>query len=292
MRSSIIGFWSSLLLGTLAAVVQAQSVALPLDGEGELAMDDSVQDVRRGSVLLQADSSVKVVVLESGTPRTLVAGKWRLADRSTAELSVQEVLGSDSAHGAGEIRFRPDGSVGHLAARGRVDGREFTLHFENGVSIAMADSESPAADSAGYETGALPPRRPGPPARDDTFPWGGDWAVVDAVRHGEGRLTDPAGREERFDRARLILGDNDEFLLVLDGNSRAEVAGTWEGDPRSSPVRLKLREAMGEKMGGVGRAWLRDRSWDRDWSFQRVELNGWSDERGDTFTLYFEAEQP
>lgn len=279
MRFSIVGFSSLLLPGMLAGVAQSQSVALPLRGEGELALGDTIKDVRQGAVLLQADSTAKVVVLESGMPRTLLVGTWRMADRSTAELAVREVFGSDVARGAGEIRFRPDGSVDHLAARGRADGREFTLRFDNALSVAMASR-------------SLPPPRPAPQAGDHDFPWGGDWAVVDAVRHGEGRLTDAAGREVRFDRARLTLGDNDEFLLVLDGDSRAEFAGAWEGDPRNSPVRLELREAIGEKRGGVGRAWLRERSWDRDWSFQRVELDGWDDAEGDAFTLYFEAERP
>jgi hypothetical protein len=292
MRFSIVGFIGLLLPTMLAGVAQSQSVALPLRGEGELTMGDTIQDVRQGSVLLQADSTVKVVVVESGSPRTLLAGRWRMTDRSTAELAVQQVLGSDAARGAGEIRFRPDGSVDHLAARGRADGREFILQFDNAVSLAIAASEAMPVDSAAYETGALPRSRPAPQGGNHDFPWGGDWAVVDAVRHGEGRLTDAAGREVRFDRARLTLGDNDEFLLLLDGDSRAEFAGTWEGDPRNSPVRLELREAMGEKRGGVGRAWLRERSWDRGWSFQRVELDGWDTQEGDAFTLYFEAERP
>ena len=292
MRFSIVGVIGLLLPTMLAGVAQSQSVALPLRGEGELTMGDTIQDVQQGSVLLQADSTVKVVVVESGSPRTLLVGRWRMTGGSTAELAVQKVLGSDAARGAGEIRFRPDGSVDHLAARGRADGREFILQFDNAVTLAIADSEAMLVDSAAYESGALPPSRSAPQGGNHDFPWGGDWAVVDAVRHGEGRLTDAAGREVRFDRARLTLGDNDEFLLVLDGDSRAEFAGAWEGDPRNGPVRLELREAMGEKRGGVGRAWLRGRSWDRGWSFQRVELDGWDTQEGDAFTLYFEAERP
>lgn len=280
MHVSMSGLLCGLVFpAAVAGPAAAQAVALPLNGEGELAIQDTVRDIAKGSVLLQADSTVKIVFIESGMPRTLLAGEWRMADRSTAELAVHEVLGSDIARGAGEIRFRPDGSVDHLAARGLADGREFTLQFDNAVSVAVA------GDSAGAP-------RPVPRATDDAFPWGGAWAVVDAARHGEGRLTDAAGREVRFDRARLTLGDNDEFLLVLDGGSRAEFAGTWEGDPRDSPVRLELREAMGTKMRGVGRAWLRERSWDRDWSFERVELDGWNPEGGDALTLYFEAERP
>jgi hypothetical protein len=278
--------WFVLLLGSAAVAptagtLAAQAVALPLNGEGELALQDTVQEVARGSVLLQADSTVKVVFVDTGRPRTVLAGAWRMADRSTAEVAVHQVLGSDTARGAGEIRFRPDGSVDHLAARGLADGREFTLQFDNAVSVADAGKTAPS-----------PSPRSSPQAADEAFPWGGDWAVVDATRHGEGRLTDAGGREQRFDRARLTLGDNDEFVLVLDGDARVEFAGTWEGDPRDSPVRLHLREAMGGKMDGVGRAWLRERSWDRDWSFQRVELDGWNDEGGDALTLYFEADRP
>jgi hypothetical protein len=292
MRSWIVGFVCGFAaLGMDSAPGMAQAVALPLRGDGELATEDTVRDVEQGSVLLQADRTVKIVFIEAGLPRTVLAGEWRMANRSTAELAVHEVLGRAPASGAGEIRFRPDGSVGHLGARGRAAGREFTLEFDNVASVARTRGEPPA-DSGRFETGARPPRSRDRQSPGDLFPWGGDWAVVDVSRHGEGRLKDAMGAELGFDRARLTLGDNDEFLLVLDGDERVELAGVWEGDPRDSPVRLQLRERMGEKLGGVGRAWLRERSWDRDWSLERVELDGWDDEAGDAFTLYFEAGRP
>ncbi len=273
MRFSIV----SLVVGTmclsgLAGGALAQSVALPLRGEGEVDVPAELQDVSQGSVLLQADSSVRILFLEAGTPRTVLTGRWRMTDRRTAELAVHAVLGSTSARGTGVIRFRPDGSVDGFEAGGVADGQRFAMRFENALTVALNGRRSGGSRSL-----------------EDEFPWGGDWAVVNATRRGAGRLTDAAGRAVGFDRARLTLGENDEFLLVLEGDSRAAFAGTWEGDLRDNPVRLQLREAMGERVGGVGRAWLRKRSWDRDWSFQRVELAGWNDDGGDALTLYFEA---
>jgi hypothetical protein len=228
-------------------------------------------------VLLEADSSVRIVFIDAGTPRTVLAGRWRMADGRTAELAVDSLIGSNTARGTGAIRFRPDGSVDDLEARGVADGEQFALSFENSTTVAMADSPSPA---------------PAPRAGSGEWLWAGSWAVLDVTRRGEGVMKDAAGREQRIDRARLTLGENDEFTLVLDGDTRAEFAGTWRGDLRDSPIQLRLREAMGEPVGGVGRAWIRDRSWDRDWSFERVELDGWDDGGGgDAFTLYFEAEE-
>ncbi|MGH7519014.1 MAG: hypothetical protein ACREOC_16375 [Gemmatimonadales bacterium] len=276
------------LVALLTGSAGAQSVALPLRGEGELDLPDGIQDVRQGSVLLQADSSVHVVFIDAGTPRTVLAGRWRMADGRTAELAVHTVIGSDTARGTGAIHFRPDGSVDDLEARGVADGERFTIRFENSTSVAMADSIPARSES--LETGALPPA---PRARNEDWPWGGgSWAVLDVARRGEGVMKDAAGREHRLDRARLTLGENDEFMLVVDGDTPAEFAGVWQGDLRDRPVRLELREGMGAKVGGVGRAWLRARSWDRDWSFERVELDGWNDAGGNAFTLYFEAERP
>jgi hypothetical protein len=112
---------------------------------------------------------------------------------------------------------------------------------------------------------------------------------VDVVRFGEGMLVETGGREVRLDRARLILGENDEFRLLVEGDGRFEFTGFWAGDPRENPVQLELRGALGERSGGMGRVWLRERSWDRDWSLQRLELDGWTDDHGDTFRLHFEA---
>ncbi len=287
MRISIAGpLAGSALLVALAVPAPAQSVALPLRGQGEIELPDTVRDIWQGSVLLQADSSVKVVFLDAGTPRTILAGRWWMADRHTAELAVLSLLGNAQARGTGAIRFRPDGSVENLEARGLAGGRAFSLQFDNGTSVAIAGPVR--ADSRRLETGAAPrPQRP-----LDEFPWAGGWALLDVSRRGEGRMQEADGLEERFDRARLSLGDNDEFVLVLDGDTRAEFAGVWSGDPRDRPIHLELREAMGAKVGGVGRAWIRERSWDRDWSFDRVELDGWNDAGGDAFTLYFEAERP
>jgi hypothetical protein len=121
-------------------------------------------------------------------------------------------------------------------------------------------------------------------------PPGGTSVVLDVTRRGEGRLQDSQGGDHPFDGARLRLGQNDEFQLVILGGSEYELAGTWSGDPRFSPVQLQLREAFGRRVGGMGRVWIRNRSWDRDWSFERVELDGWNGEH--QFALYFEAETP
>jgi hypothetical protein len=282
------GVAASLAVSGVARPAHAQAVALPLRGSGEVAVEDSIHAASQGSVLLQADSTVKVVFVTSGVPTTVLAGEWRMAGPSTAEFAVRQLLGNEAASGDGEIRFRPDGSVEHVAARGRAAGREFTLQFDNEAGIA-GRRPLVAPDSVAYETGRLPPPQRREARPEDDMPWGGEWAVVDVSRHGEGRLTDAMGRELRFDRARLTLGENDEFRLVLDGEARIELAGTWEGDPRDNPVRLRLRESSGEKMAGVGRVWLRQRTWDRDWSFERVELDGWNDEGGDALTLSFEA---
>jgi len=68
------------------------------------------------------------------------------------------------------------------------------------------------------------------------------------------------------------------------------LAGTWSGDLRFGPVPLELREAFGGKVEGMGRVWIRDRSWDRDFTLERIELDGWSN--GHRFTMYFEAKTP
>ncbi|MGH7629544.1 MAG: hypothetical protein ACREOF_09140 [Gemmatimonadales bacterium] len=288
MRIPIVGLLSgSILAAVLVDRAPAQAVALPLRGQGELELPHQVQDVRQGSVLLQADRTVSVVFIVAGVPRTFLTGRWRMTGDRTAHLAVHTVLGSNAAQGTGSVRFRPDGSVEDLEARGVAGGRAFTLHFENSTSVTLAGVTP--ADSEPLETGAAPPPRAG---NEDWPPWGGNLAVLDVTRRGGGRLQDATIGEQRLDRARLVLGDNDEFVLVLDGDARAEFAGVWRGDLRHSPIQLELREAFGDEVGGVGRAWIRERSWDRDWSFERVELDGWNDAGGDAFTLYFEAERP
>jgi hypothetical protein len=99
------------------------------------------------------------------------------------------------------------------------------------------------------------------------------------------------GREVRFERARLTLGANEEFMLVLEGKRPAEFGGVWRGELESGPVRLQLREAMDQSVGGVGRAWMVNRDPDGEWTFARVELDGWDDHDGDAFTLFFEADR-
>ncbi|HET8622055.1 MAG TPA: hypothetical protein VFM14_00685 [Gemmatimonadales bacterium] len=248
----------------------AQAAALPLRGEGELVAGDTVRDVGRGSLLLQADSTMSIMFLNAGAPETVLRAAWRMNSPDAAELAVLAV-GGVPARGAGEIRFRPDGSVDHISARGRTARGEFTLRFDNATDVAVSS------------------RPPVPPARDDARRENGVSAapMVDVVRHGEGLLTDAGGREIRFDRAHLVLGGNDDFVLVMHGDSQVEFRGTWAGDPRDNPVQLEVREAMGERSGGMGRAWLRERSWDRDWSFDRIELDGWDEDGRDGFRLYF-----
>src|SRR5262250_3010413 len=111
--------------------------------------------------------------------------------------------------------------------------------------------------------------------------------VLDVVRTGEGTLRDGEGQEHPVGRARLRLGGDDEFQLILYGDSTYEFAGTWSGDLRFSPISLDVRWALGGQAEGVGRAWVRDRSWDRDRSFERVELDVWKDKK--ELALYFDA---
>lgn len=270
------------LAATFAAppLAAAQAVALPLRGKGEFTLADKQYDLRYGSVLLQADSSLKILFLDSGSPRTIFAGEWRLSDPRTIQLAVHAVLGDRIALGTGRIRLRPDRSVDELEVHGQADGREFSARFENGVSTAAISS------SERRETGALPPS--GQSA--DEWPWAGTSFVLDVTRRGGGRLYDSEGGDYRFDRAQLRLGQNDEFQLVMLGDSRYELAGTWSGDLRFGPVPLELREAFGRRVQGMGRVWIRERSWDRDWSFERVEFDGWNGDH--RFALYFEAEAP
>ncbi len=125
-------------------------------------------------------------------------------------------------------------------------------------------------------------------ARSQTAAWGGASLVLDVNRIGEGRLRDSEGRDQQVDRALLRLGGNDEFELVIYGDSTYQFAGIWSGDLRFGPISLDLREGFGRGVEGVGRAWVRDRSWDRDRSFDRVELDGWKGNH--EFSLYFDAE--
>lgn len=258
----------------------AQAVALPLRGKGEFTLADKQYDLHYGSVLLQADSSVKAFLLDSGSPRTIFAGEWRFSDPRTIRLVVHTVLGDRSARGSGRIHLGADGLIDALEVRGQAEGRDFSARFENGVSTAAISR------SERRETGALPPS--GQSA--DEWPWGGTSLVLDVTRRGEGRLHDSEGGDYRLDRARLRLGQNDEFELVILGDSTYELAGTWSGDLRFGPVPLELREAFGRRVQGMGRVWIRDRSWDRDFSLERVELDGWNGDH--RFALYFEAETP
>ena len=123
---------------------------------------------------------------------------------------------------------------------------------------------------------------------DTTQGWGGSSLVLDVARYGDGRLRDSDGRNLPFERAELRLGGNDEFALVLYGDSTYEFAGNWSGDIRFSPISLDVRQALGRRAEGTGRAWVRDRSWDYDRSFSRVELDGGNG--GYEFSLYFDAE--
>ncbi|HET8624538.1 MAG TPA: hypothetical protein VFM14_13325 [Gemmatimonadales bacterium] len=276
------------VIGLLAAAASAwspgagwaQAVTLPLRGEGELDLPSGIHSVARGSVLLRAaDSAVRVTFIDAGAPRVVFTGRWRMADHRSALVQVDSVMETMRAGGTGAIRFRPDGSVDEIDVRGVADGEAFTVRFDNSTTVGIA-----RADSA-VETGAL-----SPPARAGDWPWATRWAVVDAVRRGVGVLKHADGRDVRFTRARLTLGANEEFMLVLDGKRRVEFVGVWRGDLGSEPVRLQLREASDQAVGGVGRAWLAGREPEREWFFTRVELDGWDDDSGDAFTLSFEAD--
>jgi hypothetical protein len=118
--------------------------------------------------------------------------------------------------------------------------------------------------------------------------WGGTSLLLDASRMGDGRLRDSEGHDLQIDRAELRLGGNNEFELVVTGDSTYDFAGTWTGDLRFGPISLDLRAAFGHRVGGMGRAWVQDASWDRDRTFNRVELDGWTG--GHAFQLYFDAE--
>lgn len=271
----------AVVAGMLAAppLAESQAVALALRGEGELSLPDKQYDVRAGSVLLKSDSSMKVFFVNGGSLLTAFVGQWRRADANTIEFAVLDVPGERNARGNGKIRFRPDGSVDALDVRGQASGRQFSARFENGMSTAALTSTEQREPRA-----APPPRsRQG----EEEWPWGGSTYVVNVTQRGEGALQDKDGTGVRFDRARLWLGQNEEFQLILAGDSRYEVAGRWSGDLRFGPVPLEVREADGHRVHGMGRAWIRDRSWDRDYSLERVEIDG-SD--GDhEFTLYFDA---
>ena len=256
-----------------------QAVALPLRGEGEIELPGQRYDLRAGSVLLQADSTVKMLFVDGGSLRTAFAGEWRRADARTIELAVLTLLGDRQARGAGRIRFRPDGAIDGLEVRGRAHGREFRARFTNATTTAAL----PVSERR--EPQAAPPAD----AARGGQPWGGTALVVDATRRGEGLLRSGDG-DYRLDRARLRLGQNDEFELVVSGETRQVLSGTWSGDPRFGPVPLEVREASGRRIEGTGRAWIRDRSWDRDFSFDRLELDGWNGD--EELSLYFEAKTP
>ncbi|HEU5169703.1 MAG TPA: hypothetical protein VFU46_04150 [Gemmatimonadales bacterium] len=264
----------------IAVPAAAQDIALPLRGEGQLALPGKQYDVHYGSVLFQADGKVKILFPAPTVPRTTFAGVWRRGDQQTIHVALHSVLGGRRASGTGRIHLRPDGAIDELELRGRTDGRGFWARFDNGApATTIAGSELP-------ETAELSPsRRP-----DDN--WGGNHVppVLDVARSGEGRLRDFSLGDYRLARARLRLGHNGEFRLDVSGETGAELAGTWSGDLRQSPIRLDVREASGRGVQGMGRAWIRDRSWDRDRSFERVELDWWDGDRG--FALYFEAEAP
>ena len=150
------------------------------------------------------------------------------------------------------------------------------------AGIAAPRQAQAQAVSGGREVGARP-------ANDDESPaWGGSSLVLDVARFGDGRLRDSDGRDQPLERAQLRLGGNDEFELVIFGDSTYDFAGTWSGDLRFGPISLDVRRALGHRAEGTGRAWVRDRSWDHDRSFSRVELDGWNGSY--EFTLYFDAD--
>jgi hypothetical protein len=150
------------------------------------------------------------------------------------------------------------------------------------VSLAAPRFAEAQAVSGGREVVARP-------ANDDASPvWGGSSLVLDVARFGDGRLRDSDGRDLALERAHLRLGGDDEFELVIIGDSTHDFAGTWSGDLRFGPISLDVRRALGHRAEGTGRAWVRDRSWDHDRSFSRVELDGWNGSY--EFTLYFDAE--
>jgi hypothetical protein len=204
-----------------------------------------------------------------------------MADHRTAMLEVGSLLEARSAGGSGAIRFRPDGSVDDIDVRGTADGEPFAIRFDNGASVGAVRN-----DTTPIETGTVSTRAHAP-----DWPWANPWSVVDATRRGRGVMKQADGREVRFERARLTLGANEEFMLVLEGKRPAEFGGVWRGELESGPVRLQLREAMDQFVGGVGRAWMVNRDPDGEWTFARVELDGWDDHDGDAFTLFFEADR-
>jgi hypothetical protein len=95
-------------------------------------------------------------------------------------------------------------------------------------------------------------------------------------------------RVSRLGRWSRRLGGNGEFELLIFGEMTHEFAGTWSGDLRFGPISLDPREAFGRRVEGMGRAWVRERSSDRDRSFDWVELDGWNGNR--EFALYFDVE--
>ena len=283
MDSRSISLVAAVLSAVLPSAAAGQSVTLPLRGEGELDLPGGIHSVTRGSVVLRAeDAGLRLVFIDAGSPRAVLAGRWRMADHRSAALDVDSVMESRTAAGTGAIRFRPDGSVDEIDIRGTADGERFSIRFENTTTLGVA-----RPDTAPVETGSVT-RRSG----STDWPWATRWAVVDAARTGAGLLKHADGREVRFVRARLTLGANEEFLLVLDGRRDAAFAGVWRGDLGSGFVRLQLREASGQEVGGVGRAWIVEPEPGRDRWFTRVELDGWDDENGDAFTLHFEARRP
>ena len=73
--------WRALWSGTGRRARHAgsgQAVALPLRGQGELDVPDGLQDVHQGSVLLEADSSVRIVFIDAAdrVPSSRAGGGW------------------------------------------------------------------------------------------------------------------------------------------------------------------------------------------------------------------------
>jgi hypothetical protein len=293
MRVPVLGLLSPAVVAAIMAAASpahAQTIALPLRGEGEFTLPDKQIDVRSGSVLLNADSSVKVFFIDAGALLTAFVGEWRRADARTVEFAVLDVPGQRNVQGNGRIHFRADGAIDALDVRGQADGREFSARFDSGMNTAAVSTAELRVSRQDPSPGQGSRAAPAPRQDSEEWPWGGSLHLVDVTRRGEGVLQNSEGAEYHFDRARLVLGENDEFQLTIVGDTKMVLAGTWSGDLRFGPVPLDLREAFGGKVEGMGRVWIRDRSWDRDFTLERIELDGWSN--GHRFTMYFEAKTP